>query len=90
MKYLLPVLLLAGCSTFKQPTTVSAPWPEVPLALMESCPDLKPVDPNTDKLSDVLTVVTDNYTEYDLCAGKVSDWADWYNTQKRIYESTRK
>jgi hypothetical protein len=90
MKYLLPVLLLAGCSTFKQPTTVSAPWPDVPLTMMEQCPDLKPVDPNTDKLSAVLDTVTDNYTQYYLCAGKIDDWNQWYNTQKRIYESTRK
>ena len=90
MKYLLPILLLAGCSSFKSPVVVSAPWPDAPLSMMEACPDLKPVDTNTDKLSDVLTVVTDNYTQYYLCAGKVDDWNNWYNTQKKIYESTQK
>jgi len=87
MKYLLPILLLAGCSTFKAPpTNIAPPWPDVPLTMMESCDDLKPVDPKTEKLSEVLDVVTDNYTKYYLCAGKVSDWANWYNTQKQIYE----
>ena len=90
MKYLLPILLLAGCSSFKSPVVVSAPWPDAPLSMMEACPDLKPVDTNTDKLSDVLTVVTDNYTQYYLCAGKIDDWNNWYNTQKKIYESTQK
>ena len=90
MKYLLPILLLAGCSSFKSPVVVSAPWPDAPLSMMEACPDLKPVDTNTDKLSDVLTVVTDNYTQYYLCAGKVDDWNNWYNTQKKIYEGARK
>lgn len=90
MKYLLPILLLAGCSSVKPPVVVSAPWPDAPLSMMEACPDLKPVDTNTDKLSDVLTVVTDNYTQYYLCAGKVDDWNNWYNTQKKIYESTQK
>ena len=90
MKYLLPILLLAGCSSFKSPVVVSASWPDAPLSMMEACPDLKPVDTNTDKLSDVLTVVTDNYTQYYLCAGKVDDWNNWYNTQKKIYESTQK
>ena len=90
MKYLLPILLLAGCSSFKPPVVVSAPWPDAPLSMMEACLDLKPVDTNTDKLSDVLTVVTDNYTQYYLCAGKVDDWNNWYNTQKKIYESTQK
>jgi len=90
MKYLLPILLLAGCSSIKQPTTVSMPWPEVPTGLMEQCPDLKPVDAKTEKLSDVLDVVTANYSDYYVCAGKIDDWNQWYNTQKRIYESTRK
>jgi hypothetical protein len=91
MKYLLPILLLAGCSSFKTPpTNVAPPWPNAPLEMMEACPDLKPVDTNTDKLSSVLDVVTDNYTQYYLCAGKVNDWNEWYNTQKKIYEKAVK
>jgi hypothetical protein len=89
MKYLVPILLLAGCCAFKQPVTVSAPWPSVPAGLMQSCPNLKTVDSNTEKLSDVLSAVTDNYSQYYICSGQVADWINWYNTQKRIYESTR-
>jgi hypothetical protein len=83
------VLLLAGCSTSKPPVAVSMPWPQAPSADLKSCPDLNTVDPATNKLSDVLTVVTDNYTVYYLCAGIVDDWNTWYKTQKRIYESTQ-
>jgi hypothetical protein len=91
MKYLLPIVLLAGCSSFKAPpTNVAPPWPDVPASMMEACPDLKTVDPTTDKLSDVITVVTDNYTQYYLCAGKMDDWNNWYNTQKKIYEKATK
>jgi len=91
MKYLVPVLLLAGCGSFRAPPVTVAPqWPDVPPAMMEACPDLKTVDTNTEKLSEVLTVVTDNYTQYYLCAGKIDDWNNWYNTQKRIYEKATK
>ena len=91
MKYLLPILLLSGCAFFKSPTPVAiAPaFPEVPVAQMEKCPDLAVIDTKTDKLSDVLRVVSSNYTSYYTCAGKVSDWQDWYNAQKKIYEGLR-
>jgi len=91
MKYLLPVLLLAGCSSFKTPpVTVAPPWPDVTPAMMEACDDLKTVNTNTEKLSEVLTVVTDNYAQYYLCAGKINDWNTWYRTQKQIYEKATK
>ena len=90
MKYLLPILLLAGCASSKLPTNIAPPWPNAPASMLEACPDLKTVDTSTDKLSDVLTVVTDNYTQYYLCAGKIDDWNNWYNTQKKIYEKAVK
>lgn len=91
MKYLLPILLLSGCAFLKSPTPVAVipPWPDTFPGQMEKCPDLGTVDPKTDKLSDVLRVVSSNYTSYYTCAGKVSDWQDWYNAQKKIYEGLR-
>ena len=54
--FLIPfIVLLTGCLT----TPVKRNFPEVPQELMEACPDLKLVEP-TEKLSDVLKVVTDN------------------------------
>ncbi len=87
MKYiiLLAPFLLTGC-LFKQPVPIKQVWPDVPKELLEACPDLKLVDPKTDKLSDIIGVVSDNYSSYYECRAKVDDWIVWYNGQKKIYE----
>lgn len=82
---LLTPFLLTGC-LFKQPVPIKQVWPDVPKELLEACPDLKLVDPKTDKLSDIIGVVADNYGTYYECKAKVDDWIVWYNGQKKIYE----
>ena len=83
--FLIPfIVLLTGCLT----TPVKRNFPEVPQELMEACPDLKLVEP-TEKLSDVLKVVTDNYGQYHECKIKVDTWVEWYKTQKEIFESVK-
>ena len=82
---LVPVLLLTGCLTT---APVKRNFPEVPKELMESCPDLKTV-PDTEKLSDVLKVITDNYGQYQECRIKVDTWVEWYKTQKQIFDSVK-
>ena len=82
---LVPVLLLTGCLTT---APVKRNFPEVPKELMESCPDLKTV-PDTEKLSDVLKVITDNYGQYQECRIKVDTWIEWYKTQKQIFDSVK-
>jgi len=82
---LLPVLLLVGCIT---PTPVKRNFPEVPKELMEACPDLKTVE-STEKLSEVLKVVVDNYGQYHECKIKVDTWAEWYKTQKQIFDEIK-
>jgi hypothetical protein len=60
MKKLLLVgafVLLSGCAT-TVPVTMS--FPQAPEDLKVACPNLKQTQPTT-KLSDVVTVVTDNY-----------------------------
>ena len=79
---LIPALLLTGCLAS---APVKPKWPDVPEELLKACPDLSKVDPNTSKLSDVLQVVTDNYSQYYDCKTKVDDWIIWYNGQKNIY-----
>lgn len=81
---LIPVLLLVGCLT----TPVKRNFPEVPKELMEVCPDLKNVE-QTEKLSEVLKVVVDNYGQYHECRIKVDTWIEWYKTQKQIFESVK-
>ena len=91
MKKIIPLLIvlaLAGCATGVK-TNVSMPFPNAPQDLTTTCPDLATVDPNTEKLSDVLTVVTANYSQYYECKVKVDAWIEWYNTQKSISETAK-
>lgn len=84
--FLIPfVIMLSGCLTS---TPVKRNFPEVPKELMEACPDLKLVEP-TEKLSDVLKVVTENYSQYHECRIKVDTWVEWYKTQKQIFDSVK-
>jgi len=78
------IVLLSGCLT----TPVKRNFPEVPKQLMEACPALKTTEP-TEKLSEVLKVVVDNYGQYHECKIKVDTWVEWYNTQKSIFESVK-
>jgi hypothetical protein len=80
----LTILILAGCSS----TPVKRNFPAVPSELMESCPDLKKTEP-TEKLSEVLKVVVDNYGQYHECKIKVDTWVEWYKMQKNIFESVK-
>ena len=82
---LIPILLLAACSTV---TPVERKFPSVPKDLMEACPDLKQTQ-QTDKLSDVLKVVVDNYGQYHECRIKVEAWVEWYNKQQEIFNSVK-
>lgn len=86
MKLLLivPVLLLAGCLA----TPVKRSFPEVPEELKVACPDLMMIEPTT-KLSEVVTVVTKNYGQYQECQIKVDTWIEWHKTQKQIFESVK-
>ena len=82
---ILPTLLLAGCLAS---VPVKRNFPEVPQELMEACPDLKQTE-QTEKLSEVIRVVTENYSEYHECRIKVDTWIEWYSTQKHIFESVK-
>jgi len=86
MKLLLivPVLLLTGCLS----TPVKRSFPEVPPELKVACPDLMLLEPTT-KLSEVVSVVSKNYGQYQECQIKVDTWIEWYNSQKQIFESVK-
>ena len=85
MKLLLPIfiILLAGCSTTVVP--VKQKFPPASQGLMMTCPDLTEVK-ETEKLSDVLIVVTKNYSEYHQCRFKVDAWIEWYNNQQQEFD----
>lgn len=85
MKYLLIILLLAGCSTT---VPVTAKFPAAPKFASEICPQLQKLN-NDAKLSDVATTVTINYSTYYECAVKNDAWIEWYQIQKSIFESVK-
>jgi hypothetical protein len=81
------VIVLAGCSTavpivqkFPEPTSQE---------LMQSCPALKEARIDTDRLTDLMGVVADNYKEYHLCQDKVNGWIDWYKKQKENFGTVK-
>jgi hypothetical protein len=82
---LVTALLLAGCLA----TPVKRTFPDVPEDLLKACPNLEQIDPKTDKLSDVLLVVTDNYGQYHQCRVKIDAWIEWYKTQRSIFEEVK-
>ena len=85
MKYLLLVLILTGCSTT---VPITAKFPDVPERLLVKCPQLEKLE-NEAKLSDIGKTVTNNYTTYYECAVKHDAFVEWYQTQKRIFESVK-
>lgn len=85
MKYLLSLLLLAGCSTT---VPVTAKFPEPPKFGIKTCPQLQELKEGA-KLSDVANIVTINYTTYYDCAVKTDAWVEWYQIQKNIFESVK-
>jgi hypothetical protein len=67
---------------------VERTFPKAPEELMQTCPDLKLINP-TNKLSDVVDVVTTNYGQYQECQFKSAAWIEWYNKQKEIFNSIK-
>ena len=88
---LLSFTLLTGCALFKKPdpVAVTMSFPDAPSQKdLERCPELKRLNAGA-KLSDVANTVNDNYSTYYECANKADNWIDWYNAQKKIFESVK-
>ena len=85
MKYLVLVLLLAGCTT----VPVARKFPEAPTQLLETCPQLKTIETETTVFSVLTRTVVSNYTTYHECATLQQGWINWYNTQKKIFEEVK-
>ena len=78
------LLLLTGCVA----TPVDREFPAVPGSLTAACAALADV-PATDKLSVVLTTVTQNYAQYRECSIRLDACNTWYNEQKKIFDSVK-
>jgi hypothetical protein len=81
---LIGLLILSGCTS----VPVVMKFPEVPQDMLVACPDLK-LAPETTKLSEVLPVVVDNYGQYYTCKDTVDSWIEWYENQKKIFNSIK-
>ncbi len=88
MKYLtiLLTVFLVACST---PVPVKPKFPEVPQALKEKCENLRKIEGDKVAITEMLKVVVHNYTLYYECSTKVEGWQEWYEAQKKIYESVK-
>jgi hypothetical protein len=88
MKYfaLIITALLVGCSTA---VPIKPSFPEVPATLKDKCESLKKIDGEKVAITDMLKVVIHNYALYYECSTKVEGWQEWYDTQKKIYESIK-
>lgn len=75
--------MLSGCQT---PVAVFPKFPNVPDEIMQLCGDLKDIPEGTEKLSEVISVVAENYGKYHECRLKVATWREWYMLQKGIYD----
>jgi hypothetical protein len=86
MKYLACFLLIlvTGCSS----VPVAPKFPEVPERILKKCPQLEKLNEDS-KLSDIAKTVTNNYTTYYECAVKHDAFIEWYQVQKKIYESVK-
>lgn len=79
-------LLLISCATS---VPVAPKFPEVPQVLKEKCENLRKIDGDNVAITEMLKVVIQNYTLYYECSTKVEGWQEWYDTQKKIYESIK-
>ena len=86
MKYLLLILLLAGCSTV---VPVKQKFPNATPELMKKCESLKKIEGDKVAITDMLKVIVQNYSLYYECSTKVDGWQDWYNEQKKIFDSVK-
>lgn len=80
-------LLISSCSMFKQPVPIAPQWPEVPAELKKKCEALKTVTGDKVSLTDMMKIIVENYTHYYECSAKVDGWNNWYESQKKVYET---
>ena len=86
---LIPIFLLSGCAMFKTTVPVVQKFPDSVPELMKKCEDLKTVEGTSVPITDMLKVIVENYSLYYQCSNKVDGWQEWYNEQKKIFDSVK-
>lgn len=87
MKLVIAILALSLSACVSVP--VERRFPKAPEELMIKCPNLQLVPQGTTQLSIVVETITSNYGQYQLCQSKTDTWVEWYNEQKKIFESVK-
>jgi hypothetical protein len=86
-------LLIAMITAFTLTACVSVPverkFPKAPDELMANCAELQTIPANTTQLSVVVETIVANYGQYQWCQTKTNTWINWYNDQKKIFESVK-
>ena len=75
-------LILSGCVT----VPAKPKWPDAPD--VGSCSALLEAQ-SSEKLSELLKIVSANYGKYHECTARVEAWQQWYEKQKKIYEEAK-
>ena len=84
---LLPILLTGCLATTGTPVTMS--FPQAPEELKGSCEELKQIPQESEKLSELADTVIINYSQYHLCKVIVDEWNEWYESQRKVFESLK-
>ena len=87
MKLLIVALALSLSACVSVP--VERKFPKAPDELMSACAELQTIPADTTQLSVVVDIVATNYGQYQLCQTKTNTWIDWYNEQKKIFDSVK-
>jgi len=83
------MFVLAMCSGCSTVVPVTARFPAAPGEIYQrACPDLQKLK-DAPQLSEVSQTININYSTYYECAVKLDTWIQWYEIQKRIFESVK-
>lgn len=88
MRLILAIMVLCLLTACETVAPVVRKFPDVPASLNKSCAPLKELQ-KTDKLSEVLINVTDNYALFHECEIQNEMWLKWYRDQKANFDSVK-
>jgi hypothetical protein len=79
-------LMMLGCSTT---VPLKMKWPAAPAELQQPADNLKPLPADKKTLADLIENANENYGTYYQLKERYEAWQQWYDTQKKIYESVK-
>lgn len=79
-------LTLSGCF---MTVPVKRNFPAAPPNLLEPVPELKTIDANNPDLKSIIDTSIKNFGEYHVLAERFRAWQEWYQEQKKIFDSVK-